>query len=504
MAAEAIKSPHHLVREEQLATITDDRIRSIFACQYEARPEYEKEYYEYISTRPEYLEIYKHWVLSQSPYPMPNDPDLYRVREGILEKAIDPSSDGDTILINRRLLFFLIDMLMPFIGRTVALGIQYYEIPEDKKRSELLEGMIFNAAGHAIRFSSKEDVEREGYENFINGFMDLFKVCFSTEMESISISFPAENELFVLAFEREWERLLPYSDVLYGFEVMPAFSPADIFRYLRLPFTDKKFKQLSEATAYKQVMNYVSGMATFKPLPDSRIRAFYRNELCGLFTPLVEGEIRRVKNKRQFVLSDETLKIELRKTIKDLASNFEYFFATRNNIQKGKLAGDGSWTFPLRGQLVKLGHVSENDEYPFTAYVTKKLRQRMKEYFADDLPRENAVSLDDETGDFGDGRTLGDTISESSNHHSSEIPPYDARDADGKEIGWKIETFAGIVGKGASTLRRWDDEGIFPSKRYKIRSHVHGTVPFRFYTEEDIPKAHAITKDMEKRIRHQA
>jgi hypothetical protein len=505
------RSPHEVIRKKHLKTLKDKRVRSIVGCQFYAEPMFEMEYYPYISTRPEYLEIYKRWILSMSPYPMPKDADLYRLRAGIfLEVPKDPPSNGDFIKANKYLLYLLVDILFPFIRNKVSWGLQYYDVPVERKNSDAVNRSMLNAANLAAQHMTEEIVKSEGYGLFITGFIDCFKVFFMSEIGSIQKTFPSEQAAFISVFENEWLRILPYSDDLYGFEVMPAFSLEDISRYLRLPFEDKRFRHLSETTTYRQVINYASGMATFKPVPDYHVRIYYRSELCKLFAPLITRQIRGIIKSGQFKLSEAELRASLEKELESIAADFEYFYATRKKIENGLEFAERPWIFPLRGQLVKLGHVSSQDEFPFTDYVQRKFRERIRKYFPKDISDERTTSLDDEVEmpwDGGDEERLETIVDEVArgrkNNDKNDIPQYDAQDASGNEVGWKIRTFAGIVGKGVSTLRRWDDVGIFPAKRYEIPSRTHGKVLYRYYIEEDIPKARKIAEEMEKRIRHQ-
>ena len=498
-----VAKPHERIREDILKTVTDSRIRSILSSHFSAKPSFEDHYFEYISSRPEYFEIYKRWVLGKLPISIPNDEDMYRVRRGIFED-VPPNSGGEgTFKINRRLLFFLVDLLFPYVKNAVAHALQYYG--DEVKPKASFDDALVEAAGFALQFSSKEDIEREGYPDFSGGFMPLFRAGLARQIGYTQKLFSSDSALFVQEFENEWKRLHPYSDYLYGFEVMPVFSPQDVFRYLRIPFDDRKIRSLSETETYKQVMNYVAAIATFKPAPDSRIRVYYRQELCKLFTPLIMSEIRRVVRAKLYKLSPDSLKIELEKRLLDLAGGFNYCHATFSNLKKGDPVAANSLIMPIRGWLIKLEHIYSSKEYPFTAYVTDQLRKCMKIFVAKDLPSEHARSLDEALDEsWGEeGRTLLDTIEDPVDTHVNEIPPYDAQDASGVFVGWKIETFARITGKGKTTLRRWDRSGALKSQRYDIHSRqYHKKIRYRFYTEEDLVKAREVDQIMRGRMRH--
>ena len=164
--------------------------------------------------------------------------------------------------------------------------------------------------------------------------------------------------------------------------------------------------------------------------------------------------------------------------------------------------------FPLTDRYAaKLGHISDSDEFPFTSYLEKQLEIRMKFYFAED-PSSCDLSLDEEfRGEDGEKRTRLDTLSAESSEladYAQHIPDYDAKDKDGKLIGWKMNTFIGITGMSKDTLRRWNREGLLVPKRYPIYSSIYKKqIEYRAYVLEDIPRAKEVEAIMAKRMRHQ-
>ena len=94
-----------------------------------------------------------------------------------------------------------------------------------------------------------------------------------------------------------------------------------------------------------------------------------------------------------------------------------------------------------------------------------------------------------------------DTISDQE-LNNSHIPDYDAIDEDGLVLGWKTNTFCGIINKGSSTLRRWDKDNLLKPKRYTIGRKGYQT-SYRAYTNKDLIKAKEIDKDLKKKSRHQ-
>jgi len=352
----------------------------------------------------------------------------------------------------------------------------------------------------------KENVDREGYPNFSIAIGETFKAFFADNIGMTEISFPADDVSFKEAFEKEWKRIAVYTDHLYGFEVIPVFSPEDTFKYLRLPFTNKSLRSLSRQKNYREVMNYISAIATFKPMPDRRIKAYYRQKLCKLFTPLVTAKIKKVIKKKQFALDPQDLQQPLEENLAKLAGQFEFFYSTRKNLENKHQVPAGSLIFPLQNQLVKLGSVSADDQYPFTAYITRQFEKKMRTFFSGDLPSEAAISLDEVIKiDFEEYKPRSELVTNASMEESIYLPDYDAENADGQKLGWKIKTFAGIVKKSVDTLRRWDRLGLIDPIRYEIYSSLQRKkLKYRAYTKNHIEQTRKISEEMRKRQHHQA
>jgi hypothetical protein len=158
---------------------------------------------------------------------------------------------------------------------------------------------------------------------------------------------------------------------------------------------------------------------------------------------------------------------------------------------------------PLRGWLVKIGNNADLDEYPLTDYLSKKIKYKIKQYCSADK-NSSGVSLDKELNryDEEDSVKLSDTLSADKDYNNNDIPQYDAIDKEGSVIGWKIDTFAGIINKGKSTLQRWDRYNLLKPKRYVIGKKGYQT-HYRAYTEDDLIKAKEIDIELNKKARHQ-
>ncbi len=298
--------------------------------------------------------------------------------------------------------------------------------------------------------------------------------------------------------------------IIYGFEVTPAILPKDIFRYLKLPFERKSYTSLRETNTYRQIMNYVVIMASSsKPFPDPEIKKYFRDELSNLFRPLVKKLINSAIIKKEFILGQDQANVfedEIIKELPNIIREFDYFYATIENLKKGKVSPFEKFIFPIRDWLVKLGHNFSLDEYPLTDYLAKKIKQKMKKYCApniDDIDN-NDISLDEKMNNSQDEDsefTLKDTIPANKELYNNYIPDYNVKDQDGQNIGWKIDTFASIVNKGRSTLQRWDKKGLLKAGRYEVGRGIYKQ-KYRVYTREDIDKSKEIEKLMEKRIKH--
>ena len=493
--------PFEKIRAEMIDKIEDKKAKSIVASHFCFDPQIDELYFEHISKKAELLEIYKRWVLHPGPIPYDNDDNLYKLREEILSPS---ATDAEIIKADRRCLMFLIDILSPYLEGMVIKALSYYELKNTEIEINELNEIIERAMLQSINLCDQNYIEKSGYPSFAIAVFDMFKIIFASKLGMQYISMPEDDSEFVKKFERAWDELKPYSDNLYGFEIIPAVTFEDMLRYLKLPFKNKKYRSLSKTNIYRQVINYIAATATFKPVPDPCIRIYYREELAKLFQPLVDKLINEAVRKKTFLLGQdgvEKLKKEIMLQVPKIIAEFDFFYATTNSLQKKKISPFSILTMPLRGWLVKLGHNASLDEYPLTDYLSKKINNMMQEYTSSDLASDADISLDEELNQYpdDDASTLRDVLS--IKNAGIDIPEYDAKDKNGNPIGWKIDTFAGIVNKGSSTLRRWDQTGFLKAERYEINSNGRKTL-YRAYTEDDVNKARNIEKIMQKRMKH--
>lgn len=500
-----MKQEYEKIREELVNSLDDDRIKIIYSSQFYATPEFESIYYEKIKDNPEYFDMYKRWVLSQDPLCLASDDDLYKLRSGIIPFTQDENSD--VFKYNRPLLMFFLDLIYPFVKKSVIMAFDYYDLKDKVLKPDQIRKIIEETAIQSLNLCDKETVEKAGYPSLDIAFMDMFKTIFSHKISSVFIKVPDRDEELIKLFETEWKSLTKYSDGLYGFEVVPRILPADIFRYLKLPFKDKKYILLRNTDTYKQTMNYIVSMAcSFKPLPDPRIRTYFRDELSELFRPLVKKLVNISIQNGSFILKNETqiLEDQLVKELPDIIAEFDFFFATQQNLKEDKTLPFRKLFLPLRGWLVKIGNNADLDEYPLTDYLSKKIKSNIKKYcYAD--KNSSDISLDKELDKYeedDEDTRLSDTLSTDKDYNNNDIPQYDAIDKEGSIIGWRINTFAGIINKDKSTLRRWDKDNLLKPKRYIIGKKGYQTL-YRAYTEEDLIKAKELNKELSKKARHQ-
>ncbi len=480
--------PYEKIERQAVKNIKSERDRAVVFSGFTAKPIFEDKYYKYILKKPEYFEIYKKWVLSQAPYAMPKDENLYFLTKNII---VEINKDGTEIKIKKAVLFLLMDILNPFISGMLNRASVYYKVEDIKSKA------IISTTAITATFCRPEDVARLGYPSFIPAFCDVFKTCLPGEIGVKYKKLPKKDELFAAAFEKEWQKLYPYSDALYGFEVIPVPSPDDMFRYLGLPFGNRIFQKLKKGKIYRETMNYIATMATFKPLPDAGVKKYFKDELVKLFEPLVDSDIKRVQENKQSGYSPNDineLKLELKKDLEKITNEFDFFYASTKNLDKEKISSFDNFFLPIRGVLVRLGHIFSGKEYPFTDYVAEKFRQKTKKYFPKEILNESYNSFDEEVGvesyGGGDGKDkLEDIIDEADLPISKVASGYDAKDSNGNKVGWTIETFAGFAGKSMKTLRDWDRKGFLVPERYGIYSRIHRKkIMYRAYKHEDIKK----------------
>ena len=496
------EKPYEKIRRQAVKNIKSERDRAVVLSCFTAKPIFEDKYYKYILNKPEYFEIYKKWVLSQSPIPMPKDENLYFLTKNII---VEINKDSTEIKIKKAVLFLLLDILNPFINGLLNRASVYYKV-KDIKASAIISTTVIAATVYR-----KEDVARLGYPSFIPAFCDAFKACLPGEIGVKYKKLPKEDELFATAFEKEWVKLYPYSDSLYGFEVIPIPSPDDMFRYLRLPFENRKFQKLKKEKIYRETMNHAVAMATFKPVPNVRVKEYFKDELKKIFNPLVDSDIKRVQKNEQSGYSPSDineLKLELKKELEKITNEFDFFYASTKNLDKEKISPFDNFFLPIRGVLARLGHIFSRNEYPYTDYIAEKFRKKTKTYFTKEIFNEDHLSLDMEVGSDsygGDDRKdkLSDIIDANMLPVSKVASDYDAKNADGEPIGWTIKTFAGLAGKSMKTLRDWDRKGLLKPERYSIYSRIHRKkILYRAYKHDDIHTAESVAEYMKNRMLH--
>ena len=483
-------------------SIKDEKARLIVGCQFDAFPLLDDQYFEYIKGIPLYLGIYKRWVLSNGclmPH-LPTDPEMYRLREDVL--GIHRIENPKTIVINEALFMFLLDICRPFLEPIVNHAMIYYPLSEKTDHEVMVA--IQKAFQGALLLCDDEQVEKHGYPDFIVALDDAFKIFFAQEIEFKHKIFPTDDEEFVEEIEKEWTKLLPHSDSLYGFEVMPVIAPEDMLRYLRLPFANKSWQKISKSKTHHQMLNYIVSLSTFKPLPDNRIKTYFGQELCSLFLPLAESIVKSLKKKKEIELSAEELKGLVVNEISKALKNFDYFYTTKKSLGNKKISPFSVALFPITdSNVAKLGHIYSYDEFPFTSFIQKRLKNKIMLYFKGDPASEND-SLDQEINDDGD--TLIDIVNTNDPSYDTrgfQIPDYNAQTREKEIIGWKRDTFADIVGVHPDTLIRWEKAGLLIPKRYSIYSYkTRDNTLYRAYTDDDLKKVKGIQEFRAKNQRH--
>ena len=490
------------IREEALNRLTEPG-RSITASHFWVRPKLEHVYLERISREPEYLDIYKRWVLTQGPLHIPDDEDLFKLREGIFRVK----SESGILKSDRPLLYLFIDMMDPFIGKSLDQALTYYKLENEQLSEEQIENIVLNTAAQALDLCDKDMVYKSGYPDLQVAFLEMFRAVLSRNIGSLPIIMPVDTAEFIGVFHSEWQRLLPYSDFLYGFEVMPRFSPEDIFRYLRIPFENKKHLSLHLDSTYQQTMNYVASIASsFKPHICNNLRPYYRQKLIELFNPLIEKLIYKGIRTKCIRLNQEEipdLEKSISKDLPEIIARFDYFYASKNNLINKKISPFEKLFFPMRGWLVKIGHLAHMDEYPLTDYLAKKIKEKIKSYFPAELKCEADLTENTmiEDNGFSEDSDIADesSLSPEEVHNPNEIPAYDAVDHTGATVGWRRDTFSRIVNVGKSTLRTWDERGFLVPKRYHT-NEGRRDIDYRVYVGEDVNKALEVKVKMKKRL----
>jgi len=467
---------------------------------------YKKCYFNYIKNDPELLMIYQKWIISGGI--LINDNWLYGLRDKLFlnEKKVEIP-----------IFYFLFDLLKKFILSVAMQGLIYYGKIKPSENSNVfrkrddLKRAMFSAFKISMECCDKKNVREQGFSNFIIAITEYFKSAFYIVLgiKHLDICPSKDDKKFIENFNKEWKKLYQFSDNFYGFDVIPALNIENFLRYLQIPFKKTSdLKNLSKTKIYKEIMNHVVSVATIKPMSDIRIKIYYREQLANLFMPLAKKLCKKTKKKESCNLSEENLMAVIKNEINNFIKDFQFCYLSTEKLKKGENFNFKSLIAPIGygKQLVNLGHIFDNKEYPLTAYLEIKLKRRINLYIQDDTKNFNHISLDKEIENKDGSKTsrLDSISNEDINNDKAYIPDYDAKDAYNNILGWKIRTFSGIIEKSVDTLRRWEKLELIKPKRYEIYSPIqHKKIYYRAYTKDHIKQAKNISNIMDKRKRHQ-
>src|SRR3989344_3786912 len=449
---------YQALREEYVRDCLSSRTRNIALDSFTVTQVFEEEYVEYLKLHPALLKIYKKWILSQKPAPgySLDDEDFYNLREEIIKRP------GEEVLT------FLLDILIPGLESKILKNLEYWRVYLSNDE-ETLKRLTLKVLLETLKINSKEYVKEEGYPDFVVSFLDKFQyVSFSfLNLKHLELYTIKSDDKFKKSFEEEWKRLCLYQDGFYGFEVLPLLQWDDYFRYLKLPFNNKTFSQLKNTKEYQQVNNYIVAMAFFKPLPHPKLGPAFREQLFLMYEPLLRSGINQYE-KRSGTYFSEDKKAEMTEWIKQEIApklkSFDFFYASAKKLEKNfhepklfSLIGRG-------GLLTRLGLVTDSDEYPFTAFYERALKDLMRKK-------------------LGGSEYEGD---------SSIFSEEALKDLNPKRLGtskYKRDTFITMTGVSRTTLKRWDLNKILSPRRVGL---------YRCYTEDDFNSAQALIKKRSK------
>jgi len=492
------------VRQRYLEKIGDKKTAMIVRSNFQAKPIFEDKYYDYIKKEPFLFSIYEKWILSQSPFPFPNEDELYKLREIILQPLMTGKSDISNVhkKINLPALYLLLDILDGYFFKIFVCATEYYGI------ESFSDDQIELIATRALSICDEASNKKEGYPYFLNAFVDKTKCMLFCILNIGYKKFPEDTDDFINQIKNEWKELYPYSDSFQGFEVVPLIDPDDLIRFLKLPFENRQYQQLTKNKHYQQIMNYIVAISTFKPVPVEDIKYGYREKLIDLFVPLAETMFKKVKAKKSFsseVISDGDLKKIITEAIQNCVLEFRYFYKTVEEGKKSSFKGTNFFApIGFRKSLATIGNITDDNQFPFTSYIETKLTQKINDYFEDDKAS-SYQSLDQEFEDYeGSSSRMMDRISNDYTMSGDDIPDFDFIDENGQRVGWLIDTFANIVSKSVDTLRRWDREGLLKAQRGGFYKKYKATkTQYRYYIEKDRQEVPKIAELKLKNKRHQ-
>ena len=217
------------------------------------------------------------------------------------------------------------------------------------------------------------------------------------------------DDAFRIAFEEEWNNLLPYQDIFYGFRVIPKLSPEHFVRYLRLPHGDERIRIA--------VGNYFTHQATEYPhmitvLASRFTEVAFEKRLRLMYAPLIESLTEDIL-KNMSIHGPDRVKIrpdiqtEVWRQYEHFRKDFKFYFKPKNKKHPfGKLGiidfsgnPQARQRFDQKMKNYGLSHTSDElAEVGFPYYLRQRFRKWINDVYPPDKVTPSELSLDAKSG----------------------------------------------------------------------------------------------------------
>jgi len=301
------------------------------------------------------------------------------------------------------------------LSRLRQCAIEYYDLPASAAARSDLDAALVVAGIAGLVLCEPSAVERGRVSQVVEEpavmyFLDTVTVVLyqllrllGHAVEAAPLSEIEDDRLFVRAFEREWDRLLPHTNGFFGFAVVPRLSYEDMVRYHWLRY--KPYGRL-DSIPY-EVGDYLvhqakGSMHFLRPfLPDQVQDAFY-DCVRPLYSPLLESIRRKAEwaltQKHQEQDRDEILdraQQETEAAFREAYDRYDFYHHPPGREQTQICCGLLGWR--RRSDLQELGGAlgiaCEEVRTPFAAYARGALLRLIKRLRRESIGKSQGVRV---------------------------------------------------------------------------------------------------------------
>jgi len=288
------------------------------------------------------------------------------------------------------------------------------------------------------------------------------------------------NREFQIAFEKEWNDVLPYRDTNFGFRVIPRFSFDDIVRYQSFIHADPQIRSSLSCYMTHQALEAPHLLKLVSP--DFTEVAFLRR-LSLMYLPLINATVSQARRNLSIVYSRkqerEAIRDEAIAAFDGFVQHFQFFWRPKQEQPAFGAIGILGLTEneAARKEIDQLledhGSTLRTQDmavYAFAHYMQVNMRFWVKVRYPSDATAPRQKSMDESHGKEGKEQTLHDRVSSKKTWpmdpeaYMDEDPDLEGPDGTGYMMKRQAARRYGI---SEDQLVRMDKAGSLPAMRVK-------------------------------------